>query len=379
MELVLYGIFRLLFLQRNIYIHVIHCKIDHTKEAMSTYYRQQEAFNALTENQQVVFQNQTTGKRYYVVCTNREYWEKYLNEGDRYGYEVIRRDLPCHLYIDLDVNREAYPCIHVEDVWVKMESYVDLVFQELFNIKKEDIVKKLHYSTSPKKGSMHIIYNIKNKIFRSSAHCGAFMRGVRFFVERKREEDMAMFDEKWVDMSIYTPNRLFRMLGCTKYGEDRPLTNYNTYTYKEWVTNKVQPINCIGKDFIDVRELDGSEPKYRSSGGGVTGWHPECMKDVLDQIEEEHAKPTRTHGYPMRSIFACNLNTKQCPFQGRTHSKNCLYANVKLKDYGYTIRCHSDKCRGRETKFYPFNDSVKESVYAFMSNVIELPPILRQK
>ncbi len=55
------------------------------------FYRQQEAFDSLTENQQVVFQNQTQGQRYYVVCTNKDYWEKYLDEGDRYGYEVIRR------------------------------------------------------------------------------------------------------------------------------------------------------------------------------------------------------------------------------------------------------------------------------------------------
>ena len=94
---------------------------------MATFYRQQEAFDSLTENQQVVFQNQSNGQRYYVVCTNKEYWEKYLKTGDRYGYEVIRRDLPCHLYIDLDIKKKAYPNINVSDVWMKLESYVDTV------------------------------------------------------------------------------------------------------------------------------------------------------------------------------------------------------------------------------------------------------------
>tara|TARA_Y100001936_G_C15996123_1_gene625185 strand:+ start:59 stop:1159 length:1101 start_codon:yes stop_codon:yes gene_type:complete len=342
---------------------------------MTTFYRQQEAFESLTENQQVVFQNQSHGQRYYVVCTNREYWDKYLNQGDRYGYEVIRRDLPCHLYIDLDINKEAFPNIKVCDVWSKLESYVDMVFRELFSIPIHDLEKKIHYSSCPKKGSMHIIYNVKGKIFRSNAHCGAFMRGVRFYVESMKEEDMVMFDEKWVDMGIYTPNRLFRMLGCSKYGQDRFLENNNAYTYEEWVSNKVQPVHR-GSNFIDVRELDGSEPKYRSYGGGITGWQPDCMKDILEQIEEEHAKVTRVHAFPLKSVFACNLNTKLCPFKGEPHSKNGLYANIKLNDYGYTVRCHSDKCRNRETMFYPFNDSVKQSVKMFLEQDVCLPAIV---
>ena len=341
---------------------------------MTHFYRQQAAFNALTENQQVVFQNQTHGQRYYVVCTNKEYWEKYLNNDDRYGYEVIRRDLPCHLYIDLDVNKEAYPNIQVEDVWSKLESYIDTVFITQFDIPKEDITKKCHTSSCNKKGSMHVIYNIKNKIFRSGAHCGAFMRGLRLYIEQMKEEDMTMFDEKWVDMSIYTPNRLFRMLGCSKHGQNRYLTNENPYTYEEWVSNKVQPVNPPN-NFIDIREMDGSEPKYRGGGGGITGWQPDCMKDILEQVEEEHAKPNRIHAFPMKNIFVCNLNTKKCPFQGREHSSNGLYANIKLGDLGYTIRCHSEKCKSRETKFYPFNDSVKQTVSTFLTSAICLPAI----
>ena len=101
---------------------------------MARYYRQQEAFDALQEKQQSVFQNQTNGQRYYVVCTNREYWDKYLEPGDRFGYEVIRRDLPCHLYIDLDVDKVKYPNIHVSDVWATLEKYIDTVLTTEFGI-----------------------------------------------------------------------------------------------------------------------------------------------------------------------------------------------------------------------------------------------------
>ena len=341
---------------------------------MSHFYRQQEAFDALSQNQQCVFQNQTHGQRYYVVCTNKEYWEKYLNAGDRYGYEVIRRDLPCHLYIDLDVNKEKYPNIHVCDVWNKLESYIDTVLTQEFGIDKKDIMKRLHTSTDAKKGSMHIIFNIKGKMFRSTAHCGAFMRGIHRYVEIMKEEDMVMFDEKWVDMAIYTPNRLFRMLGCSKYGQQRYLLNGNQYTYEEWVSNKVQPPNYMGQ-FMGVREIDGSEPKY-GIGGGITGWQPDCMKDIMEQIEEDHAKPTRVHAFPLKGVVCCNLATKLCPFKGESHSKNGLYANIRLYDYGYTLKCHSTKCKNRHTKFFSFNDNVKESIRLFLNREVELPAML---
>lgn len=346
---------------------------------MVHYYRQQQAFDALQEKQQSVFQNQTHGQRYYVVCTNREYWDKYLKPGDRFGYEVIRRDLPCHLYIDLDIDKIKYPSICVSDVWAKLEKYIDTVLTSEFGIDEGIITKRIHYSTGTKKGSMHIIYNIKDKMFRSSAHCGAFMRGIHRYVEIMKEEDMVMFDEKWVDMSIYTPNRLFRMLGCTKYGEDRRLVNNNEYTYEEWVTNKVQPPHYEG-DFMGIREIDGSEPKYRcGGGGGITGWQPDCMKAILSQIEEKHAKPTRVHAFPMKSIFVCNLDTKVCPFKGESHSRNVLYANVKLLEGGYRIKCHSSKCKNKETKLYMFDDSVQESVNLFLDQPTCIPAIRCEK
>ena len=47
-----------------------------------------------------------------VACTNEEYWKKYLEKGDRFGYELIMKGTPCHLYVDLDINKEQYN-IHV--------------------------------------------------------------------------------------------------------------------------------------------------------------------------------------------------------------------------------------------------------------------------
>ena len=105
---------------------------------MKTYWRQQPAFDALQPHQ-CIFQNQSEGKRYYVVGTNEEYWTKYLAKGDRYGYEVIQRGKPCHLHVDLDVNREKYPGIKVMDVWSTLEKHIDHYLVTKLDISKESI------------------------------------------------------------------------------------------------------------------------------------------------------------------------------------------------------------------------------------------------
>ena len=57
-----------------------------------------------------------------------------MESGYCFGYEVIRRDLPCHLYIDLDVDNVKYPNIHVSDVWATLEKYIDTVLTTEFGI-----------------------------------------------------------------------------------------------------------------------------------------------------------------------------------------------------------------------------------------------------
>ena len=59
---------------------------------MKTFFKQQNAFDALKVGQ-CMFQNQTGGKRYYVACTNEEYWKTYLEKGDRFGYELIMKGI----------------------------------------------------------------------------------------------------------------------------------------------------------------------------------------------------------------------------------------------------------------------------------------------
>ena len=342
---------------------------------MRKYYRQAEAIDARTPGESL-FQNQTNGQRYYVSCTNRAYWDTFLANGDRYGYEMIVRDEPCHLYIDLDVDREKYPNIKVENIWLILEQELEEVF-ELLNIDCKIIEKRLHFATSDKKGSMHVIFNIPGFIFKNNAHVGAFMRCVR--EKTSKTKHSMIFDEKFVDMSVYSQYRLFRMLGCTKWGDTRPFSNGKELTFENWVSNKVQPEQTDAV-FFDVKEPDNSEPVYSGSIGGSSGWRERDLKFITEFISQKHNRVSRLHAYPLKGIIACNMTARWCPFKNALHkSSERLYALIRLdhvrKNHYYQIKCHSEKCKmicGKNPQIYYFDEHIENAIEQFLDEKIML-------
>ena len=298
---------------------------------MKKFFKQQGAFDALKVGQ-CVFQNQTGGTRYYVACTNEEYWKKYLEKGDRFGYELIMKGTPCHLYVDLDINREKYN-IHVTDVWSIIEKWIDVTLQFQFNIPEDHITKHLLFSSNEKKGSMHVVYNIKDRIFQTNAHVGAFMRCVKEVIKIQSPESMSIFTNGFVDMAIYTPNRLFRMLGCAKWGTARYLSNNDTFTYENWVKTKVQPIESQGK-FIEVTEYDGSEPKYNMVNCTVD-INDNYMKEAIDYISETHSKVIRKKRYLERESRFLN----ETEYSRKKRLKSASAGGRRRKD-----GCSCDSC-----------------------------------
>jgi hypothetical protein len=205
---------------------------------------------------------------------------------------------------------------------------------------------------------------------------GAFMRCIMVLIESQNKEDLSIFDNKFVDMAIYTQNRLFRMLGCAKWGTARYLTNGEEYTYENWVKNKVQPLES-DDEILDVRDYDGSEVRYNSSFGVVIN-SEDHLKPTLAHISESYATVMRTCEFPMWMSYACNLDTKVCPFKGEAHSKNRLYASINLFNCTYSIRCHSQQCKNRYKGPYDIPCHAKEAIKPWLDRDIIHPAIIQQ-
>lgn len=205
------------------------------------------------------------GTRKYVVCHlgrfMDHYWRRLDSESGRHYYELIREGVPCRLYLDLEYCKLSNP--HMTDHTNKllMAQFISELcseFQSVFDlhITRKDIIN-LDSSTA-NKFSRHLIVHLPNGcLFKDSHQCGIFVMNfigrlaeeigtgtllimdrncsvlanflflrsvIRLQAEEESKENISLDKQEnentcFVDMGVYTRNRLFRLLGSTKFGK----------------------------------------------------------------------------------------------------------------------------------------------------------------
>jgi len=184
----------------------------------------------------------TSGRRRYVVGHFGRlvdyYWRK-LDPTARHHYELIRENNPCRLYFDIEfsrkfneiaTNEEALMTEFINELITEVKSVFDI------QISRRSIVD-LDSSTLDKFSRHLIVHMPKGELFANTRQVGIFVRqfisrlaeeqatgnlsrnrpilAKYLFVNTKREKDRTCF----VDIGVYTRNRLFRILGSSKYGK----------------------------------------------------------------------------------------------------------------------------------------------------------------
>ncbi|KAL3799237.1 hypothetical protein HJC23_012962 [Cyclotella cryptica] len=203
----------------------------------------------------------SSGKRKYIVGNLGRFLDHYWRKSDplnRHYYELIRENTPCRLYFDLEYCKKANAHISNTDSEVLMTEFIEELrsqFLAVYNITlTRSCVVDLDSSTS-KKFSRHLIIHLPNgELFADAQSAGYFTKqfvsrladelGSGILVERhptlakhlfvnstpgKAEETPVTRDVDnntnptkmtcFVDLGVYTRNRLFRLLGSSKFGK----------------------------------------------------------------------------------------------------------------------------------------------------------------
>ncbi|KAL7550512.1 hypothetical protein ACHAWF_013751 [Thalassiosira exigua] len=187
----------------------------------------------------------TSGKRRYIVGNLgrilQHYWRDCIPQ-NRHYYELIREGTPCRCYFDLEFDCGANPHIKAKDAEVLMTEFISELcneFQTTHGIRvTRSCIIDLDSSTE-KKFSRHLIVHLPNRgLFADAWSAGAFAKNLvgrlmaeistgelperrpmlanHLFVRRSSKSDTTCF----VDLGVYTRNRLFRLLGSVKYGKN---------------------------------------------------------------------------------------------------------------------------------------------------------------
>jgi len=326
---------------------------------------------------QFIYKHRNVEKRTYrfILATEAEIWNNYIENGQRTILEIIPEKKPCHLYIDIDVDLKKTPGIKAQECWDAIKPIIANHFELLYP--NDTIVFVVMDSSSAKKGSLHIIVKISGRLFHNASHCGAYMRVLKEFIAQKHPSLQGHY--AFFDLGIYTRNRLFRMLGQTKAGQKRYLTGDQPCTFDTWRAARVCPVEIPDDIFlIETKEIDQSEPSYTSgskvSSTVTVGWVPPCFTSgahsIHDHLTEAWGEFPRVVFFPEGLKIVCTTDNHNCIFQQRAHSSNVLYLVVDLLHNCYHVKCFSAKCKGKRSKMHFLNKEHEEVINDWLNREV---------
>jgi len=196
-----------------------------------------------------------TGTRTYSSIPYGRFCHKYFRKygpagAGRHFYELIGVNDCCRLYFDLEFCKVANPDIRVSDAEMMVKGLKKVALEELrkyFEGTKvgEDSIVDLDSST-PAKFSRHLIFHVDRDrfLFKDNREVGRFVKqkivarlvGEReagegvyrgghdelikyLFVKPKNVKSGEDKKDLFIDVGVYTRNRLFRLLGSSKFGK----------------------------------------------------------------------------------------------------------------------------------------------------------------
>ena len=187
-----------------------------------------------------------TGQRkYWVGHVGRfmdHYWRKTSPEARHY-YELIKEQTPCRLYFDLEFSKQTNPLVTEMETDDLMDEFYMELRDELKRLYNVDITRAnivdLESSTHYKFSRHWIVHLPDGALFRDNFAVGQFVNGLiarlaeeqatglltrptlhnLLFVTATRKNDNVNRQVCFVDLGVYTRNRLFRLLGSCKFGK----------------------------------------------------------------------------------------------------------------------------------------------------------------
>jgi len=188
------------------------------------------------------------GKRRYLVGHLGRLFDTYWRKTDprnRCFYELIRENTACRLYFDLEFSKLSND-IHDAEAEVLIDELIQETATELTEKFQLTPIDRSHVvdldSSIPKKFSRHLIFHLPGGVlFEDAAQVGLFVSGLvsklaqgqsTGVLKRSRPYLAKYFLVKvppsnvdcdkmtcFVDTGVYTRNRLFRILGSSKFGK----------------------------------------------------------------------------------------------------------------------------------------------------------------
>ncbi len=384
-----------------------------------------------------------TGTKEYLVAGLEDFYQYYKNlePAFRAHYDVARENWPVTFYMDLEfelfkqnqhckggsmlealIKRVAQQWAedHGIDVDAIMTGFVvtdasnvPLVFEresgseileeaesggegpEPMDLEKEDevVVVVAEEAKKNKKKLLKVSFHVHNQSMWFAGGVTAVCEFMQYIIDQLaaeddktftvwREKDGTMKEECFVDMTVYTRNRCFRLPFSSKLGEARPLlplhisdpvlrevsrdyffrTILSPPAVELYVLATAVPERGVVCDESFSQQLDQEHQPQDQEHQNVSGKvYPLALAPVpirlLAKAVEQHYNPERMSGFnvtPM-GMVTFPMIKHDCEICNDTHNNQC-YAVADLKTRTFHSKCHAD--RSKSGPDVPFPESL---------------------
>ena len=211
---------------------------------------------------------------------------------EKHYYEVLIKDIPSNFFVDSEIPLDLNQNIDLNEIHENFITYTKEFFIKCGYVSHPEHVKvTILDSSSPRKFSRHYIFRIINeqkKYFKTVADCGAFARRLqnyiifekeklkqveksRFWFEHGKLNGQGETGRFYIDMAVYTSNRLFRTINSTKLNgkQPMPLIPYPEMSREDINNNFMDffvqsDVTMNSNELIECYEESGGLPIYTS-------------------------------------------------------------------------------------------------------------------
>lgn len=266
----------------------------------------------------------------------------------KHCYEVLLEDRPTRLFFDIE-----YECDSLVDT-------LNFLLESCLIVNPDQRFVVLS-SCSAKKQSYHVM---SSQWYTNVYHVGAWVRRLQMFLSQtldRRAEKLL----KALDVSVYTKNRMFRVLGSKKMGNDRSLHFLNDPVSFRDTLCQCKPDNV---EVSDCFELDNSIPvsrrsnvweifecvngKWVSKKNRMHSKHihmssSQLMRPIIDWLQSKDIQVSQCVFRPESMTYIINTRCRTCGIAKRVHRSNHIYYVVFPFKQSMIQKCFDEDCESR--------------------------------
>ena len=410
-------------------------KEDRENVIMCKKFRQQEMFEEADKEEKVDPRSFTyfcrendSIREYFAVRALNHFWDYYRNRPKKHYYELMRENTHCHLYFDVEFSKVSNPDVDGESL---VDLLLKFVVEELRSTPEVDMSYfqlKEHVveldSTSESKFSRHLIIQLPgDQVFANNSHCAHFVSELWKRLDSSRAEDEecdALFLRRdaddvertlpFVDLGVYTRNRVFRLYLSSKFSANEKKPALKT-TGRFWQSANADPQKAEfetfkrslasftktivapkliafegvshtsvlrGKVFQGYRTGSHLTRSAAEFNGNSCGPCPRTAAFVCEDFNRwsglSGANVRSWTAFPEYGVLVLNLfGNRFCENVERAHKSNNVMFIVDFRESAYYQRCHDPDCRGARGPWHELGEDVLDESHNLLKMLYEPP------